>query len=119
MPRRVVTEQGLTDQVMTILGLPRLQDVPGASRKKRGRGEDNDGDNDDDNDDDDSGYYDLLGFPKPGVERRAASKFRRIWHQEDRQHLSELKGKGWSNQRIAEELQRSQGAVEQQWRKQS
>jgi hypothetical protein len=101
MPRRVITEQGLSDQVMTILGLPRQQVVTGMNHT-RNKGEEHD-----------------INHENDKIKRWATSKARRIWLPEDRQRLSELKKKGWSDRRIGDELKRSQCAIKQQWRKQS
>lgn len=74
---------------------------------------------------------DLLDFdlsadvssPEPGVHRasgarRSQRRLHRRWGPEDKRRLSSLKRQGWDDAEIAATLQRSPGAVAQQWRKQ-
>jgi hypothetical protein len=59
--------------------------------------------------------------PSSSVSTRSASKSirsRQPWLPRDKQALASMKGKGWSDERIAKALGRSGGAVAQQCRKQ-
>ncbi|KAK9445453.1 hypothetical protein VB005_00564 [Metarhizium brunneum] len=63
---------------------------------------------------------DLLEFdvPRSKPEHCNETRQNRRWTLEDKRRLKELKGKGWDNDRIAAELNRSSAAILQQWAKQ-
>lgn len=84
-------------------------------------------DDDDPDGDEDYDSYRLLDFepeslegssrPRPQIQQ--GSQRSRRWLPEHKRRLTELKAEGWDDARIAEELQRTLGAITQQWKKQA
>lgn len=70
---------------------------------------------DDESDDDDISQSHVRGKQRA---QRNNTRPLRPWSRSQRAKLDRLKDKGWSNERIGKVLNRSSGAISQQWRKQ-
>lgn len=66
----------------------------------------------------DDNHHDHVEIEARSRHGRAEALLGRRWLPGDKQRLRDLKGKGLTNERIAEMLDRTPGAVSQQWRKQ-
>ncbi|OTB04786.1 hypothetical protein M426DRAFT_320377 [Hypoxylon sp. CI-4A] len=122
------TEQGLSRQIVSILentAHQATQAYDPEHKEDHDDGEDQHatGDNSysgnghvDNNQD---ALFNLLKLGGHRTRKRSGPKSGRVWLPQEQQRLRELKDKGWSNVRIAIELKRSEGAISQQWRKQS